>query len=329
LTREFTLITFHIENLSSHRSGQVKVVKLVMRPIPPFRLGLTAWALRRRPENIVDRWDGTTYRRVLLAGGRPMEVAVRQGGSAASPRLLVEARGEKLPDRAEEAIAGSLELLLGTNSDLEPFYAFAARHPRLHALARRFIGFKPPRFESVFEALCNGIVCQQITLRFGMQLLNRLALGWGEGFQSAGETVHAFPLPAKISRVDETSLRKLGLSFNKARALIECARKCTEEKLDRELLSRMDDKTALDILDELHGVGTWTAEYVLLRGLGRLHIFPASDSGARNGLRRWLRLRSPPDPQRARRLLARWQPFAGLIYFHLLLDRLEGQGYLG
>jgi len=307
----------------------VKVTKLVLRPIPPFRLALTAWGLRRRPENIVDRWDGTTYRRVLTAGGRPMEVAVRQGGSAASPRLFVEARGEKLPDRAEEAIARSLELLLGTKSDLEPFYAFAAREPRLQALVRKFIGFKPPRFESVFEALCNGIVCQQVTLSFGMQLLNRLTLGWGQGFQSGSEIVHAFPLPEKVSRATETSLRKLGLSFNKARALIEGARKCAEDGLDRELLSQMDDGTALALLDDLRGVGNWTAEYVLLRGLGRLHIFPASDSGARNGLRRWLKLKTPPSPERTRRLLAQWQPFAGLIYFHLLLDSLDGKGYLG
>ncbi len=29
-----------------------------LRPLPPFRLDLTAWVLRRRPENAVDRWDG-------------------------------------------------------------------------------------------------------------------------------------------------------------------------------------------------------------------------------------------------------------------------------
>ncbi len=299
-----------------------------MRPALPFRLDLTAWALRRRAENRIDRWDGVTYRRVLVLAGKPVEVAVRQGGSSASPRLLVEARGEKLPDRAEEAIAGSLELLLGTRVDLEPFYGFASREPRLQALARKFIGFKPPRFESLFEALCNGIVCQQVTLSFGIRLLDRLALGWGEGFRSGSETRHSFPLPMQLARTDETSLRKLGLSYNKARALIECARKCAEGELDLRLLSGMDDRAALRTLDDLRGVGTWTAEYVLLRGLGRLHIFPASDSGARNGLRRWLKLRSPPEPERARRLLARWRPFAGLIYFHLLLNKLDEEGYL-
>jgi DNA-3-methyladenine glycosylase II len=35
-------------------------------------------------------------------------------------------------------------------------------------------------------------------------------------------------------------------------------------------------------------VGRWTAEYVLLRGLGRLAVFPGDDVGARNNLRRWL-----------------------------------------
>jgi hypothetical protein len=32
-------------------------------PVPPFRLDLSAWALRRRPGNAIDLWDGTSYRR--------------------------------------------------------------------------------------------------------------------------------------------------------------------------------------------------------------------------------------------------------------------------
>jgi hypothetical protein len=75
-------------------------------------------------------------------------------------------------------------------------------------------------------------------------------------------------------------------------------------------------------------VGRWTAEYVLLRGLGRTNIFPGDDVGARNNLQRWLHLAGPLDYAGVRRTLARWQRFGGLIYFHLLLDRLEEAGYL-
>ena len=51
------------------------LLEFVLRPIPPLRLDLTVWALRRRPCNLIDRWDGTTYRRVIVMGGRPTELA--------------------------------------------------------------------------------------------------------------------------------------------------------------------------------------------------------------------------------------------------------------
>ncbi len=47
-----------------------------LEPVAPFRLDLTAWALRRRAENIIDRWDGSTYRRVLILEGLPVEVEI-------------------------------------------------------------------------------------------------------------------------------------------------------------------------------------------------------------------------------------------------------------
>jgi DNA-3-methyladenine glycosylase II len=76
-------------------------------------------------------------------------------------------------------------------------------------------------------------------------------------------------------------------------------------------------------------VGRWTAEYVLLRGLGRLHVFPGDDVGGRNNLQRWLRRSKPFSYAALHRTLARWQPYAGLVYFHLLLDRLEHFNQIG
>lgn len=44
---------------------------IVLEPASPFRLDLTVWALRRWPNNRVDRWDGRRYRRVLVPAGQP------------------------------------------------------------------------------------------------------------------------------------------------------------------------------------------------------------------------------------------------------------------
>lgn len=43
---------------------------LFLKALPPFRLDLAAWAIRRRPENKMDLWDGTTYKRVLALSGK-------------------------------------------------------------------------------------------------------------------------------------------------------------------------------------------------------------------------------------------------------------------
>ena len=49
---------------------------------------------------------------------------------------------------------------------------------------------------------------------------------------------------------------------------------------------------------------------------------------ARNNLRSWLKLRKPLDYDGVQRVTAKWQPYAGVVYFHLLLDRLDSAGDL-
>ena len=70
---------------------------------------------------------------------------------------------------------------------------------------------------------------------------------------------------------------------------------------------------AVQALLRLRGVGRWTAEYALLRGLGRLHVFPGDDVGARNNLARWLDRREPLDYAGVQAAVHHWQPYAGLV----------------
>ncbi|MGC9239930.1 MAG: base excision DNA repair protein, partial [Acidithiobacillus sp.] len=85
----------------------------------------------------------------------------------------------------------------------------------------------------------------------------------------------------------------------------------------------------MDRLQQLPGIGRWSAEYVLLRALGRLEVFPGDDVGGRNGLFRWL----DRDPRRASyeetlAQVAPWSPYAGMVYFLMLLRRLEADGHI-
>jgi DNA-3-methyladenine glycosylase II len=105
--------------------------------------------------------------------------------------------------------------------------------------------------------------------------------------------------------------------------MIELAGAVAGGRLDLDELEELDDAAAVARLRSLRGVGRWTAEYVLLRGLGRLHVFPGDDIGARSNLQRWLGILEPLDYDGVQRVLARWQPFQGLVYLHLLLWGLQ------
>jgi DNA-3-methyladenine glycosylase II len=101
------------------------------------------------------------------------------------------------------------------------------------------------------------------------------------------------------------------------------------DALDLEALRDAGDGQAMGILLGLPGIGRWSAEYVMLRGLARYHVLPGDDVGARNNLRRRFGLPADAGYDAVARLSSRWQPYAGLVYFHLLLDALAARGRLG
>ena len=297
-----------------------------LAPRPPFRLDLTVWVLRRRPGNRIDQWDGT-YRRVLARGGMVAEITVRQTGGKEAPSLLVTLAGREAGAIREEA-ARCITEMLGLETDLTGFYALAAGDSRFAGLVERFRGVKPPRFPTLFEGLANAVACQQVTLTLGIQLLNRLAATYGHPFGAGEDAPRSFPGPEDIAPLEPEALRALGFSRRKGEIIIGLARAILAGRLSPQSLAGLDDEAALGLLTSQRGIGRWSAEYLLLRTLGRIHIFPADDVGGRKNLERWLGLPHPLDYDSTRQTLAPWHPYAGLVYFHLLLDRLATAGHI-
>lgn len=299
----------------------------MLRPRPPFRLDLTAWALRRRAKNLVDRWDGT-YRRALLVGDRAVTVEVDQQGEPDDPHLTVTNLTEG-PLQAEErrAIEAQVVRLLGLDVDLDGFYALADEDALVGPLAERLRGVKPPRFPTLFEALVNAIANQQLSLEVGIELLNRISERFGMR-PADDHGLVAFPDPASVLGGSVHDLRKLGFSMRKAEYVMDCADAVLTGAIDEAALETADRSTATEMLIDLRGIGRWSAEYALLRGLGNIDVFPADDVGARNKLQRFFALPTPPDREQILELMEPWAPYAGMMYFHMLLDGLAERGDL-
>lgn len=302
--------------------------ELLIEPCAPFRLDLTAWALRRRAHNTLDRWHESTYQRVVFIDGGPVALSATQHDALDGPRLSVLLTGRPIDQRVELLARDVLNKLLGLTVDLSGFTAMAERDPLLGPIAERMRGVKPPRFPSVFEALVNGVACQQLSLAVGIHLLNRLTQAHGRPVSEDPDGPRAFPDPEQLANVQPEELKLHGFSLSKARTIVETAQAIVAGDLDLEALEQLDDLAAIERLSSLRGIGRWTAEYVMLRGLGRLHIYPGDDVGAHNKLKRLFDIDTKLDYDTVQELVSRWQPYAGMVYFHLLLQSLSETGLL-
>ena len=305
-------------------------MRFYLQPASPFRLDLTVWALRRRPRNAIDRWDGSRYSRVVYIDGRRVELGVRQIGPADAPELEVSCiyRGCEV---AVSNVRSIVERLLGVNVRAAEFYRLAKRDPQLGVLARRFSGLRPPCFPSVFEAALNAVCCQQLSLEVGLELLNRLAAASAAEHSRDGLTALACPRPTDVARLSSQRLCELGFSRQKAATLLGLTQLLSEDDSYLDRLTDLDDDSARAGLLAIKGIGRWSAEYILLRGMGRLSVFPADDIAARKNLRRWLGIGGCGGKsayQSIQEALWRWRPFQGLVYFHLLLASLDERGLL-
>ena len=300
-------------------------------PHAPYRLDLTAWALKRRTDNTWDRWDGAsqTYSRLLVIYGAPVDISVTQTGPMDAPCLHVIATTNSEPGGAsdediQDAVSPTVRGLLGVDVDLSSFHRLAAADAVLAPLASKLLGLRPPRYETLFEALTNAITCQQITLTAGLRILGRLADACGARL---GDAV-SFPLPENVAELSAEDLIALGYSRQKARAMVELSALTVQGELDRSVIADLTDEDAVERLRQLFGVGRWSAEYALLRGDGRLGIFPGDDVGVRKHLEQWLGLERRLDYAGVSRVLETWRPFGGMIYIHLLTASLVDSGHI-
>ena len=298
-----------------------------LRPRPPFRLDLTVWALRRRAHNVVDRFDNGVWRRVLVIGKSAVAIAAMQTRSGSRPEIEVTISTAR-PRAVKAEVGAIVTRMLGLDLDLSDFYRISREDAQLRELADRLRGMKPVRYATVFEAFANAVACQLVSLSAGMHVLNRLTNAFGTICElNDVAPMRSFPLAAAIARSNPEALRALGLSRQKGEYLIGIARLAGDPG-DRDFASieRFTDDDAIARLSTIRGVGRWTAEYVMLRGFGRINIFPGDDVGARNKLFEWLGVTDAPTYDGVGRMLERWHPYDGLIYLHLIVNSVAGGG---
>ncbi|HEX8724760.1 MAG TPA: hypothetical protein VF737_05155 [Gemmatimonadaceae bacterium] len=313
--------------MSSHRrpsrTAKLARSRFELAVHEPFRLDLTASALRRVPTNAVDvLTPAGEYVHAFAAPHGPMIARVAQPRPDA---LDVTVEGDARDAAAHQRVPSLVGRTLGVDRDLTPFYQAAARLRWLAPLARRMRGIKPPRYRSLWESVVNSVVFQQVSLHSATAVVRRMAVALGTPVDGAGAPLYVFPDAERVLRASDAELRATGLSTAKVATLRRAGEAIGSGALTDAMIEERTSPDAAALLRQTKGIGPWTASVILLRGFGRLDVFPRNDSGvARN-----LALVAGGRPPDVDDVLDALGPQHGMLYFHLLLARLETRGEVG
>jgi DNA-3-methyladenine glycosylase II len=291
----------------------------------PFHLEATVRVLQRRPGNLVDVWEDGRYRRMLGLSDGLVSVEVENVGTVDEPDVRFWVRVGKASVGARREAGRVLRRILGLDIEPAPLGRVAEKERGLRGTARVLRGMRPPRFAGLFEAFGNVVPFQQLSLEAGLAIVSRLVVRFGESVENEGRRFHSFPAAEAIAGARLGSLRACGLSASKARTLREVARAVESGALTEESLSALSSEAALARLRELPGIGPWSAALVLLRGLGRLDVFPPGDVGAQRGLRTLMQL-APDAPLEP--VIDRFGEYRGYLYFCALGGWLASRGFI-
>jgi DNA-3-methyladenine glycosylase II len=195
----------------------------------------------------------------------------------------------------------------------------------MHQITQKLYGLKNPTTPTVFESLINSIVEQQISIKVAITIEHRLSKKFGDHINIDDQTYFAYPTPQNINATTITEIQQVGLSLRKAEYIQNAAKLIAEGKLNlEELKSNPNPEQIIAKLDEVRGIGIWTAELAMLRGMQKLDTFPADDFGIRRVISTYYRRGKSIKTADAREISKGWGRWKGLAAFYLIIAEIKG-----
>jgi DNA-3-methyladenine glycosylase II len=287
-------------------------------PVPlEFDYTINMGYLSRSPNEVMFHLDsGKILRRIPIGHGQPLvEVS---GDHPGFLNVHVLENALPLSQDEREAVIRYVREWFDLDTDLTPFYTLAGSDPVLQKVVPALYGLRNIGIDDLFEAVCWGILGQQINLAFAYTLKRRFVESFGQGMDHNGVRYWTFPSPDVIASLSTADLTSLQITGKKSEYLIGVAELIAQGKLSKQaLLQTGDCKEAEKQLVSIRGIGPWTANYVLMRCLRFPSAFPIDDVGLHNAIKSVLGLEQKPSVQLIRQLSATWTNWEAYATFYL------------
>ncbi len=232
-------------------------------------------------------------------------------------RIVGVHTGGDAHELAPERIRDEVERILALDHDGAAFARLGEGDRVVGELQTRFAGVRPVLYPSPYEAAARAIIMHRISRRQAAAVTDRISHEYGDAVDFGDHVVHAFPAPHRLAEL--TFVR--GISARKVQQLAALGRAASDNRFNRERLRGMDRDAAATHLQQLPGIGPFSADLIMIRGMGDPDVFPLTEKSLHRAMAAAYDLGDEPELEALERIADRWRPFrswVGLLFRHLV-----------
>jgi DNA-3-methyladenine glycosylase II len=296
-----------------------------LQPLAPFNFDLTSQIFSSGDTQIRSYANGE-FHQVLEINKNLVLVKLTSIGTIQQPKIVVELKSNNpLVTKDCKTAADAIHYIFNLGFNLSEFYKDVENDPVMHKISRQLYGLKTPTTPTVFESLVDSIVEQQISIKVAHTIEQRLTKKFGKTLTIDGNIYFAYPKPQNIAVNSISEIQHVGLSMRKADYIQNAAKLIADNKLDLEQMKNEENSDRIiSELDEIRGIGVWTAELTMLRGMQKLDALPADDFGIRRVISRYYCSGKKIKTDEAREIAKGWGKWKGLAAYYLIIAEARG-----
>ena len=290
----------------------------IVIPLPVgFDMKTNLGYLQRSHNECMYEVENDMIRRVVVIG----EIQTLVEIEAIENKLLkVQFLGDTFPNNLQHRaeVVHYIREWFDLDNDLTPFYEMAKVDPLLKMPAEEFYGLRLIGISDLFEALCWGVLGQQINLSFAYTLKRQFVEKFGDSIEWNGKNYWIFPSYLRIAELTPNDLADIKMTVKKSEYIIGIAQLMASGELSKEKLIKVGNfKEVEKSLIKIRGIGPWTANYVLMRCLRFPTAFPIDDVGLINAIKTILNRDRKPTKEEILELSIPWRNWESYATFYL------------
>lgn len=247
-----------------------------LKPSPPFDFSKSLEFLEdfmpTRTEQAVAR-DSLT--KAVETKGNTIVFKVTNEGTVESPALSFTAYSQSEFDEGmRNVVADRISFYLSLQDDLKGFYKIAQQDKPFKPVVKKLYGHKQVKFLTPFENACWAILGQRAPMRLAHAMKEKIVQKLGGHLNVEGVDYFAFP-EANRFPVEQEKICEIIRNERKAEYLAVAAK--AFRQVDEQWLRNAPFDDVYSWLTAIKGIGPWSANFIMIRGLGRMEHISSVD----------------------------------------------------